>query len=520
MASKSSSVASVVKEIFPPLGLSAKDVNPGAFWGQWGCSGPVLEKRTPIDGSVIGRVAQAAPADYERAVAAAEKAFAAWRDLPAPKRGEVIRRYGEALRALKTPLGRLVSLEAGKILAEGEGEVQEMIDICDYAVGLSRQLYGLTIASERPGHHMRETWHPLGVVGIISAFNFPVAVWCWNSAIAAVCGDTTIWKPSEKTPLTAIACIRIAEKVCRECGVDPAIFALVIGDGPAVGELMTKDRRIPLVSATGSTRMGRRVGEVVAKRFGRTILELGGNNAIIVAPSADLKMAKRGILFGAVGTAGQRCTTTRRIIVHESIKEELVKSLVDAYKQVPIGNPLEAGTLMGPLIDEASLQGMMNAIAEAKKQGGRIRHGGGRVTVKGLAGGCYVTPCIIEAKNDWPIVQHETFAPILYVITYRTLDEAIALQNGVPQGLSSAIFTTDLREAELFLSARGSDCGIANVNIGTSGAEIGGAFGGEKETGGGRESGSDSWKAYMRRQTVTVNYSNALPLAQGIKFGD
>jgi aldehyde dehydrogenase (NAD+) len=514
------SVSSVAKKIFPQLGLSLKSANPGAFWGEWGGAGAVLEKRSPVDGSVIGRVKQATPADYERAVAAAQQAFLAWRDLPAPKRGEVIRRFGNALRELKTPLGQLVSLEAGKILAEGEGEVQEMIDICDYAVGLSRQLFGLTIASERPGHHMRETWQPLGVVGIISAFNFPVAVWCWNSAIAAACGDTTLWKPSEKTPLTAIACIKIAEKVCRECGVDPAIFSLVIGDGPSIGELMTNDRRVPLVSATGSTRMGRRVGEVVAKRFGRTILELGGNNAIIVTPSADLKLAKRAILFGAVGTAGQRCTTTRRIIVHESVKDELVASLVTAYRTLPIGSPLAAGTLVGPLIDAMALQAMQTAIAEAKKAGGRVLVGGDRVAVKGHANGFYVAPCIIEAKNEWPVVQHETFAPILCVMTYRDFAEAIALQNDVPQGLSSAVFTTDLREAELFLSARGSDCGIANVNIGTSGAEIGGAFGGEKETGGGRESGSDSWKAYMRRQTVTVNYSNALPLAQGIKFGD
>ena len=516
MASKkSSSVSPVVKDIFPPLGLSVQGVNAGAFWGQWGGSGPVLEKRTPIDGSVIGRVAQAAPADYERAVAAAEKAFAAWRDLPAPKRGEVIRRYGEALRALKTPLGRLVSLEAGKILAEGEGEVQEMIDICDYAVGLSRQLYGLTIASERPGHHMRETWHPLGVVGIISAFNFPVAVWCWNSAIAAACGDTTIWKPSEKTPLTAIACIRIAEKVCRKCGVDPAIFALVIGDGPAVGELMTNDRRVPLVSATGSTRMGRRVGEVVAKRFGRSILELGGNNAIIVAPSADLKMAKRGILFGAVGTAGQRCTTTRRIIVHESVKEQLVKSLVDAYKQVPIGNPLESGTLMGPLIDRAAVEAYRAALDEVRKEGGRILCGGKVLDRPGY----FVEPTIVRADPHWHIVQRETFAPILYVMSFQTIDEAIQMQNDVPQGLSSAIFSNNLRHGEQFISAAGSDCGIANINIGTSGAEIGGAFGGEKDTGGGREAGSDAWKAYMRRQTNTVNWGTDLPLAQGIKFG-
>jgi aldehyde dehydrogenase (NAD+) len=523
MASKSStapSVASVVKSIFPKLGLSSKVANPGAFWGEWGGAGDVLEKRSPIDGSVLGRIKQAAPGDYDRAVAAAQKAYLAWRDLPAPKRGEVVRQYGNALRELKRELGQLVSLEAGKILAEGEGEVQEMIDICDYAVGLSRQLYGLTIASERPGHRMMETWHPVGVVGIISAFNFPVAVWSWNSAIAAVCGDTTIWKPSEKTPLTAIACIKIAEKVCVACGVDPALFTLAIGDGPTIGELMTSDRRVPLISATGSTRMGKRVGEVVSKRFGRTILELGGNNAIIVTPSADLKLAKRAILFGAVGTAGQRCTTTRRIIVHASVREELVDSLVSAYKQLPIGSPLSGSTLIGPLIDAQAVQHMMHAIAEAKKAGGKVLIGGEKTSVKGATGGHYVTPCIIEAKNDWPVVQHETFAPILYVMTYRDLDDAIEMQNGVPQGLSSAIFTTDLREAELFLSARGSDCGIANVNIGTSGAEIGGAFGGEKETGGGRESGSDSWKQYMRRQTVTVNYSNQLPLAQGIKFGD
>ena len=358
-----------------------------------------------------------------------------------------------------------------------------------------------------------ETWHPLGPVGIISAFNFPVAVWSWNGALAAVCGDTTLWKPSEKTPLTAIACIKIAERVCRQCGVDPAIFSLVVGDGPRVGELMTKDKRLPLISATGSTRMGRRVGEVVAQRFGRSLLELGGNNAIIVAPSADLKLAMTGILFGAVGTAGQRCTSTRRLIVHESIKTKLVKALVAGYRHVKIGNPLHPDTLMGPLIDRGSVDQMMKSITEAKASGGKVLCGGERKR------GNYVTPCIIEAENKWPVVQQETFAPILYVMTYRNLDEAIAIQNAVPQGLSSAIFTNELREAEMFLAARGSDCGIANVNIGTSGAEIGGAFGGEKETGGGRESGSDAWKAYMRRQTATVNYSKDLPLAQGIKFG-
>lgn len=521
MASKKSpSTATVAKNIFPKLGLSAKSPNAGAFWGEWGGSGEILEKRSPIDGSVLARVRQAAPADYDRAVAAAQRAFLEWRDVPAPKRGEVIRRYGEALRGLKSELGQLVSLEAGKIFGEGAGEVQEMIDICDFATGLSRQLYGLTIASERPAHRMLEQWHPLGVVGIISAFNFPVAVWAWNSALAAVCGDATLWKPSEKTPLTAIACIRIAEKVCRELNVDPAIFSLVLGDGPAIGELMSHDRRVPLVSATGSSRMGRRVGEVVAKRFGRTLLELGGNNAIIVTPSADLKLARRAVLFGAVGTAGQRCTTTRRIIVHQSIKDDFVGSLITAYKQLPIGNPLDPDTLVGPLIDAAAVQHMQKALSEVEKSGGRILYGGGKLSGARYPGGLYVEPCIAEAKNEWPVVQHETFAPILYVMGYEEFEEAIAMQNGVPQGLSSAIFTTDLREAGRFLSAQGSDCGIANVNIGTSGAEIGGAFGGEKETGGGRESGSDAWKSYMRRQTVTVNYSNALPLAQGIKFGD
>ncbi|MCF7687374.1 MAG: aldehyde dehydrogenase family protein [Cephaloticoccus sp.] len=515
MAAKKSptSVSTVSRAIFRQLGLSSTTINAGVFSGVWGGQGPVIEKHSPIDGALLGRVATASPADYERTVRAAHKAFPIWRDLPGPKRGEVVRRLGVALRELKVPLARLVSLEAGKILAEGEGEVQEMIDICDFAVGISRQLHGLTIATERPGHRMMETWHPLGVVGIISAFNFPVAVWSWNTALAAVCGDTTLWKPSEKTPLTGIACIKIAERVCRDCGVDPAIFSLVVGDGPKVGELMTKDKRLPLISATGSTRMGRRVGEVVAQRFGRSLLELGGNNAIIVAPSADLKLALGGILFGAVGTAGQRCTSTRRLIVHESVKPKLVQSLVTGYRHVKIGNPLRPDTLMGPLIDRAAVDHMMTAIAAAQAAGGKVLCGGERKR------GNYVTPCIIEAKNHWPVVQTETFAPILYVMTYRTLTEAITLQNAVPQGLSSAIFTNDLREAETFLAARGSDCGIANVNIGTSGAEIGGAFGGEKETGGGRESGSDAWKAYMRRQTATINYSKDLPLAQGIKFG-
>ena len=513
----STNVKKVASEIFPRLGLKMR--NRGVFAGEWFGSGAPIEKYSPIDGSVLGHVSTATHADYDRAAGAAQRAFLAWREVPAPKRGEVVRKLGEALRAHKRDLAKLVTLETGKILAEGEGEVQEMIDICDLAVGLSRQLHGLTIATERPGHRMMEQWHPLGVVGIISAFNFPVAVWSWNSALAAVCGDATLWKPSEKTPLTAVACVKIAERVCRECGADPAIFSLVAGDGANVGELLAADHRLPLVSATGSTRMGRRVAEVVAKRFGRALLELGGNNAIIVTHSADLKLAVRGILFGAVGTAGQRCTSTRRIIVHESVETKLLQALLEGYKQVRIGNPLDPETLMGPLIDFAAGESYTNALTAAQQHGGRVLAGGKRLTGAAYGSGLYVTPCLIEAENAWSVVQHETFAPILYVMSYHTLDEAIALQNGVPQGLSSAIFTNDVREAETFLAARGSDCGIANVNLGTSGAEIGGAFGGEKETGGGRESGSDAWKAYMRRQTATVNYSKDLPLAQGIRFG-
>jgi aldehyde dehydrogenase (NAD+) len=424
-----------------------------------------------------------------------------------------------ALREAKQDLGRLVSVEAGKILSEGEGEVQEMIDICDFAVGLSRQLYGLTIASERPQHRMLEQWHPLGVVGIISAFNFPVAVWSWNSALAAVCGDSTIWKPSSQTPLTAIATIRIAERVCRANNVDPAIFSLVIGDGATIGERLIQDTRVPLISATGSTRMGRHVGEVVSRRLGRPLLELGGNNAIIVAPSADLELATRAILFGAVGTAGQRCTTTRRIIVHESIRKELTRRLRDSYEQVQIGNPLEERTLMGPLINPTAVEDMQETLGTVRREGGEILYGGEPLRGPNYPGGCYVRPCLVAARHNLKMVHRETFAPILYLIPYQSLEEAVAYHNEVPQGLSSAIFTNDLREAERFLSCVGSDCGIANVNIGTSGAEIGGAFGGEKETGGGRESGSDSWKAYMRRQTVTINYSKDLPLAQGVAFG-
>ena len=503
--------------LFKKLGLNRD--NPGAFCGEWLGSGPPLQSISPIDGRVLASIRTATPEQYEQVAQRAQAAFQQWQTVPAPKRGDLIRQLGQALRDAKPDLGRLVTLEAGKIVAEGEGEVQEMIDICDFAVGLSRQLYGLTIASERPQHRMLEQWHPLGVVGIVTAFNFPVAVWSWNSALAAVCGDATLWKPSSQTPLTAIATIKIAERICRTNGVDPAIFSLVIGSGATIGERLINDARIPLISATGSTKMGRHVGEMVARRLGRSLLELGGNNAIIVAPSADMDLATRAILFGAVGTAGQRCTTTRRILVHESVREELTRRLVKAYQQVPIGDPLKPGTLMGPLINLQAVADMQAALKAIRQQGGKILYGGDPLDGPDYPGGCYVRPCLVETPHDLEIVREETFAPILYLITYRTLDEAIAWHNEVPQGLSSAIFTNDLREAERFLSQRGSDCGIANVNLGTSGAEIGGAFGGEKETGGGRESGSDAWKAYMRRQTVTVNYSKDLPLAQGIVFG-
>jgi aldehyde dehydrogenase (NAD+) len=507
-----------MKETLKQLGIA--DDNPGGFCGDWLGSGDALEVHSPIDGSLLARVTQVTPEEYDKVAARAHEAFLGWRQLPAPKRGEVVRQLGNALRDLKEPLGALVTIEMGKIRAEGEGEVQEMIDICDFAVGLSRQLYGLSMHSERPGHRMYEQWHPLGVVGVISAFNFPVAVWSWNAAIAAVCGDATLWKPSSKVPLTAIACTRIAERVCRDNDVDPAIFSLVIGRGSTVGEKLLADPRVKLVSATGSCRMGHRVGEVVHQRLGRTILELGGNNAIIVTPDANLDLAVPAILFGAVGTAGQRCTSTRRIIVHNSVADTLVDRLKKAYAQVRIGDPLDKDTLMGPLIDTGAVNDMMAALDRVKQEGGTVVCGGETLGGKKHPGGGYVTPGIAEVKNDFAIVQEETFAPILYIIRYETLDEAIALHNDVPQGLSSAIFTENLLEAEQFLSAAGSDCGIANVNIGTSGAEIGGAFGGEKETGGGRESGSDSWKAYMRRQTNTINYSKELPLAQGIKFGE
>ncbi len=483
-------------------------------------TGGSLIVHSPINGSEIGAVTPHALEETETAVQKSVSAFEEWRQVPAPVRGELVRLYGEELRKVKTDLGKLVSIEAGKILSEGLGEVQEMIDICDFAVGLSRQLYGLTIASERPGHHMRETWHPLGPVAVISAFNFPVAVWCWNSALAFICGDSVIWKPSEKTPLTALACQSLfikAQQIFRSRGnKTPENLSQVLIGERDIGEALTAHHAIPLVSATGSTRMGKAVAEVVGKRLGKSLLELGGNNAMIVAPSADLDMAVRAILFGAVGTAGQRCTTLRRLIVHDSVAKKLIPSLVKAYESLPIGNPLEPGTLVGPLIDKAAFNAMQLALHNAKEQGGEILTGGAQVLSE--SGGYYVRPAIIRMKSQSDVVRTETFAPILYVMTYDKLEEAIRLQNDVPQGLSSCIFTLDVREAELFLSATGSDCGIANVNIGTSGAEIGGAFGGEKETGGGRESGSDSWRNYMRRQTQTINYSSNLPLAQGVKF--
>ncbi|MNF42906.1 Succinate-semialdehyde dehydrogenase [NADP(+)] [compost metagenome] len=471
---------------------------------------------SPIDGGRIGSVRLESRTEVEQKIARAVEAFEAWRKVPAPRRGELVRQYGEALRQHKAELGELVSWEAGKITQEGLGEVQEMIDICDFAVGLSRQLYGLTIASERPGHHMRETWHPLGVVGVISAFNFPVAVWSWNAALALVCGNPVVWKPSEKTPLTALACQALFERVAKGFSDAPAHLSQVVIGAREAGEALVDDPRVALVSATGSTRMGREVGPKVAARFGRSVLELGGNNAMILAPSADLDLAVRAILFSAVGTAGQRCTTLRRLIAHESVKAEIVERLKAAYAKVRIGHPLE-GNLVGPLIDQQSFDAMQRALEQARGEGGKV-FGGERQLAAQFPDAYYVSPAIVEMPGQSAVVCHETFAPILYVVGYSDFAEAIRLNNAVPQGLSSCLFTTDVREAELFQSAVGSDCGIANVNIGPSGAEIGGAFGGEKETGGGRESGSDAWKAYMRRQTNTVNYSHELPLAQGITF--
>lgn len=473
--------------------------------------------RSPVTGEVIAHVHDNTPAQVDAAVEAAHEAFLAWRVVPAPRRGELVRLLGEELRAAKADLARLVTIEAGKVVSEANGEVQEMIDICDYAVGLSRQLFGLTIATERPDHRMMETWHPLGVVGIISAFNFPVAVWSWNSALALVCGDACVWKPSEKTPLTALAVQALFERAVAKFGEAPANLSAVVIGGREVGERLVDHRKVPLVSATGSTAMGRAVGPRLAHRFARALLELGGNNAAIVAPSADLDLALRGIAFAAMGTAGQRCTTLRRLFIHESHYDAFLPRLKAAYASVPVGDPRDAGTLVGPLIDQGSRSQMVKAISDAIAAGGRV-HGGESVDVPGCPDAAYVRPALVEMPEQADVVRRETFAPILYVMKYRELSEAIALQNDVPQGLSSSIFTNDMREAELFISAAGSDCGIANVNIGPSGAEIGGAFGGEKETGGGREAGSDSWKAYMRRATNTMNYGRTLPLAQGVKF--
>lgn len=472
---------------------------------------------SPINGAEVASVRMHGTADVPLIVGQAHAAFSAWRKVPAPRRGELIRLFGDELRAHKDDLGALVSIETGKILSEGLGEVQEMIDICDFALGLSRQLYGLTIASERPGHRMMETWHPLGVVGVISAFNFPAAVWAWNAALAIVCGDAVVWKPSEKTPLTALACQAIFERAVRRFGGAPDHLSQLVVGLRDVGEALVDDRRVALVSATGSTRMGREVGPRVAQRFGRVLLELGGNNAVIVSPSADLDLAVRAIVFAAAGTTGQRCTTTRRLIVHSSIRDKLVARLKTAYAGLRVGNPLESGTLVGPLIDRNGFEMMQAALDQARQDGGIVT-GGERLLADQYPGAYYVRPALVEMRVQSTVVCRETFAPILYVLTYDKFEEALALQNGVPQGLSSSIFTNDVREAELFLSPEGSDCGIANVNIGTSGAEIGGAFGGEKETGGGRESGSDAWKNYMRRATNTINYSRELPLAQGVRF--
>jgi aldehyde dehydrogenase (NAD+) len=499
--------------------LQIQKENEGTSTGaQWVKSkGELILSFSPVDNQLIGAVGTTDKAAYEQVIETAQVAFLTWRNWPAPKRGEVVRQLGEALRKDKDALGQLVSYEMGKSLQEGLGEVQEMIDICDFAVGLSRQLYGLTMHSERPSHRMYEQWHPMGIVGIISAFNFPVAVWSWNAALAWVCGNVTVWKPSEKTPLCGNAIQKIVEKVFADNDVPEGVNNLIQG-GRAVGEWMSKDTRIPLVSATGSTRMGKELNKEVAGRLGKTILELGGNNAIIITENADLDMSLIGAVFGAVGTAGQRCTSTRRLIIHEKIYDQFVEKLVKAYQQIKIGNPLDSNNHMGPLIDTAAVKMYLDSIEACKKEGGHFVVEGGVLEGAGYESGCYVKPCIAEAQPQYQIVQHETFAPILYLLKYKTIEEAIAIQNDVPQGLSSAIMTLNMRESELFLSAKGSDCGIANVNIGTSGAEIGGAFGGEKETGGGRESGSDAWKAYMRRQTNTINWSTQLPLAQGIKF--
>ena len=499
--------------------LGIKAVNEGTSTGSnWFSGGALIESYSPVDGQLIAKVKASTEADYEKAIHAATEAFKSFRLMPAPKRGEIVRQFGEKLRQYKEPLGKLVSYEMGKSYQEGLGEVQEMIDICDFAVGLSRQLHGLTMHSERPSHRMYEQYHPLGVVGIISAFNFPVAVWSWNTALAWICGDVCVWKPSEKTPLCGVACQNIIAEVLRENNLPEGISCLINGDY-TIGQLLNRDTRVPLVSATGSTRMGKIVAQEVAARLGRSLLELGGNNAIIVTPDADIKMTVIGAVFGAVGTAGQRCTSTRRLIIHESIYDKVKDALVAAYGQLRIGNPLDQNNHVGPLIDTHAVELYNKALEQVVAEGGTILVEGGVLSGAGYESGCYVKPAIAEAKNEFAIVQHETFAPVLYLLKYSgDVNDAIAIQNGVAQGLSSAIMTNNLREAETFLSQAGSDCGIANVNIGTSGAEIGGAFGGEKETGGGRESGSDAWKVYMRRQTNTINYSTSLPLAQGIKF--
>lgn len=505
-----------ISSILAELGVG--EVSNGTSTGQKSFgSGALIESYSPVDGKLIGKVTTTTAEEYESVISASQEAFKAWRMMPAPKRGEIVRQFGDKLRIKKDALGKLVSYEMGKSLQEGWGEVQEMIDICDFAVGLSRQLYGLTMHSERPLHRMYEQWHPMGIVGIISAFNFPVAVWSWNTALAWVCGDVCVWKPSEKAPICGVACQQIFAEVLKENDLPEGLSCLVNGNYE-VGEWLSNDTRIPLVSATGSTRMGKKVGEAVARRLGRSLLELGGNNAIIITEDADLDNTIIGAVFGAVGTAGQRCTSTRRLIIHENIYDDVKNRLQKAYTQLKIGNPLDTNNHVGPLIDKDAVAMYERAIESISEEGGSILVEGGVLSGEGYESGCYVKPCIAEVQNEYKIVCAETFAPILYLIKYSDLDEAIEMQNAVPQGLSSAIMTTNLREAEKFLSAAGSDCGIANVNIGTSGAEIGGAFGGEKETGGGRESGSDSWKAYMRRQTNTINYSTELPLAQGIQF--
>ena len=507
-----------IQEVIQNLGIQAenKGASTGAVWFK--TTGAAIDSYSPVDGKLIAKINQGTADDYEKIMQTATAAFVKWRKTPAPQRGEVVRQIGNALREQKEDLGMLVSYEMGKSYQEGLGEVQEMIDICDFAVGLSRQLHGFTMHSERPMHRMYDQYHPLGVVGVISAFNFPVAVWAWNAMLAMVCGDVVVWKPSSKVMLCAIATQNIVAKVLANCNVPEGVINLIAAGSSYVGDQFLEDKRVPLISATGSTKLGKRVGRIVGERLGRSLLELGGNNAIIITEHADQDMALRAVLFGAIGTAGQRCTSTRRLIIHENVYESFKAKLLKAYAQVTIGNPLDASNLVGPLIDQSAVDSFTHAIAAVKAEGGQVIFGGEVLTGAGYESGCYVKPCIAEAKNEFKIVQEETFAPILYIMKYKTIDEAIAMHNNVPQGLSSAIFSTNVLETEKFLSQEGSDCGIANVNIGTSGAEIGGAFGGEKETGGGRESGSDAWKVYMRRQTNTINYGTELPLAQGIKF--